>query len=188
MRLSSWVPWTAAAAGTAMLAAPAAAETFTVGETADSVDAAPGDGTCADAGGKCTPRAAIMEANALAGADTVTVPVGTFERRVFHDRRLRRRGDVLRQRPHRRGGGARVPHLHRVHRPRRPGGIPRKPGQPRSRPPGGQRRTDPHPRPPGGEPANDTALDAGRLPADQQGVLRPADGDGDGVSACDVGP
>lgn len=54
------------------------AATFTVNSTADSVDAAPGNGTCADAAGACSLRAAISEANALAGADTITLPAGTY--------------------------------------------------------------------------------------------------------------
>ncbi|HKP71002.1 MAG TPA: choice-of-anchor Q domain-containing protein [Pyrinomonadaceae bacterium] len=37
---------------------------FTVNSTADTFDAAPGNGACADAGGQCTLRAAIAEANA----------------------------------------------------------------------------------------------------------------------------
>src|SRR4051794_13886999 len=56
---------------------------FTVDSSADAVDAAPGDGVCAtqplpDEGIRCTLRAAVMEANALAGAHTVTVPTGIF--------------------------------------------------------------------------------------------------------------
>lgn len=59
-------------------AAAANAATFTVDSTADAVDATPGDSVCATASGDCTLRAAIMEANALAGADTITVPAGTY--------------------------------------------------------------------------------------------------------------
>lgn len=51
---------------------------FGVNSTADAVDAAPGNGTCADAAGQCTLRAAINEANALAGAHTINVPAGTY--------------------------------------------------------------------------------------------------------------
>lgn len=51
---------------------------FTVNNTADTVDANPGNGVCADASGNCTLRAAIMETNALAGADTITVQAGTY--------------------------------------------------------------------------------------------------------------
>src|SRR5213594_2586334 len=58
--------------------APAAAAMFTVNDTADAVDAAPGDGTCATAGARCTLRAAIQEANAHTGADTIMVPAGTY--------------------------------------------------------------------------------------------------------------
>ena len=48
------------------------AATFTVNSTTDGTDAAPGNGVCATAAGVCTLRAAVQEANALAGADTVT--------------------------------------------------------------------------------------------------------------------
>ena len=54
------------------------AATFAVNSTADAVDATPGDGVCATTGGTCTLRAAIQEANALAGADTVSLPAGTY--------------------------------------------------------------------------------------------------------------
>ncbi len=55
-----------------------AGATFTVDSTADAVDANPGDGVCATAAGECTLRAAIQETNALAGADTVWLPAGTY--------------------------------------------------------------------------------------------------------------
>jgi len=58
--------------------APASAATFTVNSTADAVDASPGNGVCATAGGQCTLRAAIQEANALAGTDATTLPAGTY--------------------------------------------------------------------------------------------------------------
>src|SRR6266403_1666587 len=62
-----------------LVVAPAAGATFTVNDdTADAVDAAPGDGRCATAGGTCTLRAAIQEANAHTGADTIMVPAGTY--------------------------------------------------------------------------------------------------------------
>ena len=35
--------------------------------TDDTVDAVPGDGACADVEGRCSLRAAVMEANASAG-------------------------------------------------------------------------------------------------------------------------
>lgn len=61
-----------------MTSAPAlAAEipTFTVNTGADDADANIGDGTCATAGGGCTLRAAITEANLHAGPDTIAFNV-----------------------------------------------------------------------------------------------------------------
>ena len=55
---------------------PVFAATFNVDSTADEVDATPGDGTCATAGGACTLRAAVQEANATVGLDTVDLPAG----------------------------------------------------------------------------------------------------------------
>jgi CSLREA domain-containing protein len=52
--------------------------TFTVDSTNDAVDANPGDGICATAAGECTLRAAIQEANATEGEDTIQLPVETF--------------------------------------------------------------------------------------------------------------
>ncbi|MEM7273086.1 MAG: right-handed parallel beta-helix repeat-containing protein, partial [Actinomycetota bacterium] len=49
----------------------AAATTLTVDSTDDRPDANPGDGTCRTAAGTCSLRAAIDEANALAGPDTI---------------------------------------------------------------------------------------------------------------------
>jgi len=59
--------------------ATAQARDFAVISTVDTVDATPGDGTCADASNNCTLRAAIQEANAWAGADTITLPPGVFQ-------------------------------------------------------------------------------------------------------------
>ncbi|MEZ5164954.1 MAG: pentapeptide repeat-containing protein [Acidimicrobiales bacterium] len=62
---------------------------FAVDTTADTVDVVPGDGVCADAGGACSLRAAVMEANALPGVEeirlvdgaeyTLTIPEGTTD-------------------------------------------------------------------------------------------------------------
>ncbi len=52
-----------------------AAATFTVNSLADTSDAVPGNGACVDAGGQCTLRAAIEEANALSGDDTIIFSV-----------------------------------------------------------------------------------------------------------------
>ena len=61
--------------------AAAASRTLTVDTTADSHDAHPGDGACADSSGRCSLRAAIEEANAEAKGTLVTidVPSGTYK-------------------------------------------------------------------------------------------------------------
>jgi large repetitive protein len=61
-----------------VIPAPVYAATFTVNSTIDAVDANPGDGICASATGECTLRAAILEANAFLGDDTITLPAGTY--------------------------------------------------------------------------------------------------------------
>ena len=48
-----------------------AGKTFTVNSTADTVDAARGNGICADANGNCTLRAALAEADFLTGDDRI---------------------------------------------------------------------------------------------------------------------
>lgn len=55
----------------ALACSTAAAATFTVNDLGDAGDASPGDGDCATAGGVCTLRAAIEEAEASGGADTL---------------------------------------------------------------------------------------------------------------------
>ncbi|MFN0278762.1 MAG: cohesin domain-containing protein [Pyrinomonadaceae bacterium] len=59
---------------TTLISAPLAA--FTVNNAGDAVDANPGNGVCATAGAVCTLRAAIMEANHLAGTDSITINAG----------------------------------------------------------------------------------------------------------------
>jgi CSLREA domain-containing protein len=51
---------------------------FAVTSTADRVDVNPGNGICATSQGDCSLRAAIMEANALDGLNTISVPAGTY--------------------------------------------------------------------------------------------------------------
>ena len=67
----------------------AAAVTFTVNTTADTVDANPGDGNCADSSGNCSLRAAIMEVNALMrrarGQFVIQIPAGTFQLTIPRD-------------------------------------------------------------------------------------------------------
>ena len=65
-----WTLWLGGAASL-LLALPAMAATFVVNSTGDTVDALPGDGICADAAGNCTLRAAVMETDALGGANTI---------------------------------------------------------------------------------------------------------------------
>ncbi|MDQ4144453.1 MAG: right-handed parallel beta-helix repeat-containing protein, partial [Actinomycetota bacterium] len=68
-----------------LLGGPASANpTLVVNSEADKTDANPGDGVCSTgedlAGGsaECTLRAAVQEAESLEGADTITVPTGTY--------------------------------------------------------------------------------------------------------------
>lgn len=58
------------------------ASTFTVNSTSDQADANPGNGVCATSAGACTLRAAIQEANALPGADTIILPAGIYELQI----------------------------------------------------------------------------------------------------------
>src|SRR5262245_24718897 len=50
--------------------------TFIVNTTLDTVDISPGDGLARDSAGNTSLRAAIMEANALAGADAIALQPG----------------------------------------------------------------------------------------------------------------
>ena len=61
-----------------LLVAPVQAATLTVTSPADDSDGRPGDGLCATAGGLCTLRAALEEANALPGADQLTLPPNLY--------------------------------------------------------------------------------------------------------------
>lgn len=54
------------------------AATFTVNDTLDGVDIFPGDGVCKSSTNSCTLRAAVMESNALAGADSISLPAGFY--------------------------------------------------------------------------------------------------------------
>lgn len=56
----------------------AQAASFVVNSTADATDANTADGICSATSGGCTLRAAIVQANALMGADTITLPAGTY--------------------------------------------------------------------------------------------------------------
>jgi CSLREA domain-containing protein len=52
-----------------------AATNFVVNDTGDAADNSPGDNNCSTSGGVCTLRAAIQEANALTGTQTITFSV-----------------------------------------------------------------------------------------------------------------
>src|SRR4051794_33666496 len=54
------------------------AASFVVNTTTDTQDTAPGNGACSDSAGMCSLRAAITEANALSGTDTITLPAGVY--------------------------------------------------------------------------------------------------------------
>jgi hypothetical protein len=54
------------------------AATFSVNTTADTQDTLAGNGACADANGQCSLRAAISEANALAGNDIINLSSGQY--------------------------------------------------------------------------------------------------------------
>jgi CSLREA domain-containing protein len=56
----------------------ASSVTYTVTTTVDLPDANVGTARCADAAGHCSLRAAVMQANAHAGPDTIVLPAGTF--------------------------------------------------------------------------------------------------------------
>ncbi|HEY4635139.1 MAG TPA: CSLREA domain-containing protein, partial [Rhodospirillales bacterium] len=51
---------------------------FVVNSQADQADANPGDGVCRTSANTCTLRAALQEANALPGADLISLPAGTY--------------------------------------------------------------------------------------------------------------
>jgi CSLREA domain-containing protein len=53
------------------LRAASSSATFVVDSTSDEGDASPGDGVCATSSGSCTLRAAIQEANATSGPNTI---------------------------------------------------------------------------------------------------------------------
>jgi len=58
----------------AVAAPPAQGATFTVDIAEDAIDADSTDGLCRTESGVCTLRAAVMQANALPGEDTIEIP------------------------------------------------------------------------------------------------------------------
>jgi CSLREA domain-containing protein len=65
-------------ARTQFVSAAQAGPTYVVNSTVDLPDADPADGVCATSTGVCTLRAAIMQANFVAGPTTITVPSGVY--------------------------------------------------------------------------------------------------------------
>ena len=57
---------------------PVRSAVFNVNTTNDLIDIAPGDGVCDDGLGNCGLRAAIQEANALAGTDSILLGAGNY--------------------------------------------------------------------------------------------------------------
>ena len=74
-RFAVWGALTALLSG--LLGTDVSAALFVVDTFEDSIDVAVGDGVCSDAAGRCSLRAAIMEANALPGGDEVWLPLGS---------------------------------------------------------------------------------------------------------------
>lgn len=69
--------------------------TFVVDSTLDTADADLTDGLAADSMGRVTLRAAVQQANALVGSDTITLPAGTFLLNLFGDgEQAAARGDL----------------------------------------------------------------------------------------------
>ncbi len=64
--------------GQAWAASLAPATTYTVNTTLDTPDVDPSNGVCADANGRCSLRAAIMDANFTAALDTILLPAGVY--------------------------------------------------------------------------------------------------------------
>lgn len=62
--------------GASAVASPALAAVFTVNDTSDRIDVNPADGICRTAVNTCTLRAAVMQANASAGPDTIRLQGG----------------------------------------------------------------------------------------------------------------
>ena len=74
----SFIPIKTLVLTAALAAVPTVGNTnvFDVNSTTDAIDSNIGDGICAASSGDCTLRAAIQEANGLAGADTINLPAG----------------------------------------------------------------------------------------------------------------
>ncbi|MBI5450308.1 MAG: CSLREA domain-containing protein [Gammaproteobacteria bacterium] len=72
----------------------ARAFTYTVNDTADAVDTSPGDGLCNTGTNTCSLRAAIQEANTWPGADTITIPAGSYTLTISGNDNVAAAGDL----------------------------------------------------------------------------------------------
>jgi len=90
LRLCRLIAW----AALCLVAAPGHAATFVVDTTADTVDADTSDGICRDSGGACSLRAAIQQANALAGDDTIQLSAATYALSIAGGDDLASSGDL----------------------------------------------------------------------------------------------
>lgn len=61
-----------------LMASHLSAAEFTVNTDVDSVDETIGDGICANLFGECSLRAAVQEANATPGLDSINIPEGVY--------------------------------------------------------------------------------------------------------------
>jgi hypothetical protein len=86
LRTGVWPLFAALVVGAGLSAPGAFAAPFDVNDVSDAHDVNPGDGVCnvvIEGGGVlCTLRAAVEEANALAGADEVKVPAGDYNLKI----------------------------------------------------------------------------------------------------------
>lgn len=83
----------------AVLATPITAtmgKTFVVTTTEDTIDVAKGDGKCEDSNGKCSLRAAVMEANGTPGLDKIQLAAATYKltRIPSENNNTEQRGDL----------------------------------------------------------------------------------------------
>ncbi|MBN2894329.1 MAG: hypothetical protein JXK05_00355 [Campylobacterales bacterium] len=76
------------------LSLPLSAAIFTVNVTTDSIDSNTADGLCLDAAGKCSLRVAVMQANALAGVDTINLAAATYRLSITGTDNASTQGDL----------------------------------------------------------------------------------------------
>jgi hypothetical protein len=99
LRTGVWPLFAALAVGAGLTAPGAFAAPFVVNDVSDAHDVNPGDGVCnvvIEGGGTlCTLRGAVEEANALGGADQVTLPAANYNLRIDQGGALEITGDLI---------------------------------------------------------------------------------------------